>query len=56
MTAKYKVDYLYVGPWEQSEYPNFLGVLSASPRFDQVYDEDSVHIFQIADAKLVGSR
>jgi len=56
MTAKYKIDYLYVGPYEQSEYPNFLGVLSASPRFNQIYDEDSVHIFRIVDAKLAGSR
>ncbi len=55
MTAKYKIDYLYVGPWEHSEYPNFLGVLSASPRFSQIYDEDSVHIFRIVDAKLAGS-
>ena len=56
MTAKYKIDYLYVGPYEQSGYPNFLGVLSASPRFNQIYDEDSVHIFRIVDAKLAGSR
>jgi hypothetical protein len=56
MTAKYKIDYLYVGPYEQNAYPNFLGVLSASPRFNQIYDEDSVHIFRIVDAKLAGSR
>jgi len=24
MTAKYKIDYLYVGPYEQNAYPNFL--------------------------------
>jgi hypothetical protein len=56
MTAKYKIGYLYVGPYEQSEYPNFLGVLSVSPRFNQIYDENSVHIFRIVDAKLAGSR
>jgi hypothetical protein len=52
ITAKYRIAYLYVGPYEESEYPNFLKVLSASPRFNQIYDADSVHIFQIADAKL----
>jgi hypothetical protein len=56
MTAKYKIDYLYVGTYEESEYPNFLEVLSASPRFNQIYDADSVHIFRIAGAKLVGAR
>jgi len=50
MVAKYKIDYLYVGPFEQSRYPDFLGVLSRSPRFNQVYDEDSVHIFRIVAA------
>jgi hypothetical protein len=56
MTAKYKIDYLYVGPYEESEYPNFLGLLSASSRFNEIYDGDSVHIFRIVGAKLTVSR
>ena len=51
MTAKYKIGYLYVGPFEQNQYPAFLDVLRLSPRFEQVYDRDSVHIFRILDAK-----
>lgn len=51
MTAKYKIDYLYVGPYEQNQYPGFLSVLLASPRFEEIYDQDSVHIFQIVGAK-----
>jgi uncharacterized membrane protein len=56
ITAKYKIDYLYVGPYEVSEYPNFLKVLSASPRFNQIYDEDSVHLFRIVNAEPAGNR
>jgi hypothetical protein len=55
VAAKYKIDYLYADPWEQSQYPNFLGVLRASPRFSQIYDEDSVYIFRIVNAQLAGS-
>jgi len=45
--AKYRIDYFYVGPFEQNQYPGFLGALRSSPRFEQVYDHDSVHIFRI---------
>jgi uncharacterized membrane protein len=47
MAAKYKIDYLYVGPFEQSQYPNFLAVISGAPAFRMIYDEDSVRVFQI---------
>lgn len=49
MAAKYKIDYLYVGPYEQNKYPALLGVLNASSIFKEVYDRDSVHIFRIAE-------
>lgn len=51
VAAKYKVGYLYVGPFEQSNYPAFLSVLDQSPRFEEVYNEESVHIFRIVDEK-----
>jgi hypothetical protein len=51
VAAKYKIDYLYIGPFEQSNYPAFLSVLDRSPRFEEVYNEDSVHIFRIVDEK-----
>lgn len=56
IAARYKIDYLYVGPYERSRYSNFLGVLGASPRFNRVYDEDSVRIFRIVDGNLAGNR
>lgn len=47
IAAKYKIDYIYVGPYEQNRYPKVLNILSASPRFVEVYDQDLVHIFRI---------
>lgn len=51
ITAKYKIEYLYVGPFEENQYPAFLNVLNASPRFEEIYDQDSVHIFRVVDVK-----
>jgi uncharacterized membrane protein len=43
---KYKIDYLYVGPWEQQLYPDFLRVVQSEPRlFEEVYSRDNVHVF-----------
>jgi hypothetical protein len=47
VVLRYKIDYLYVGPYEQQLYPQFLQVLKRSPQeFEEVYDNDSVHIFR----------
>jgi hypothetical protein len=53
--AKYKIDYLYVGPYEENQNPNFLNVLKTSPRFEEVYNRKAVHIFRIADTSLVAN-
>ncbi len=47
IAERYKIDYLYVGPLEQNQYPAFLGLLKDSPQFEEVYDQNSVHIFRI---------
>ena len=54
MTSKYKIDYLYVGSFLESQYPNFLRVLETSSQFVEVYDQDSVHIFRVVNAKPAG--
>jgi hypothetical protein len=51
IAAKYKIDYLYVGPYEQNQYPTFLSVVTMSPRFEEVYNRDSVHILRIVETK-----
>ncbi len=55
IAAKYKIDYLYVGPYEQILDPKILAVLEGSPEFVQVYGKDSVYIFRIAKAQLTSS-
>lgn len=45
---KYAVDYLYVGPLEQSKYPQLLLLLrSASAQFREVYSQRGVSLFRI---------
>jgi hypothetical protein len=56
IASKYKVDFLYVGPYEQNQYPRFLNILSVSRRFEEVYDQDSVHIFRIVDTPTLQLR
>lgn len=56
IASKYKIDYLYIGPYGQNQYPTFLNVLKSSPRFEEVYDQDSVHIFRIGDAPTLQLR
>ena len=55
ITSKYHIGYLYVGPFEQARYPGFLGALLASPRFEPVYDADSVHVFRIVEPAPAGT-
>lgn len=50
MTSKYKIGYLYVDPFSQSQYPDFLSVLKSSPQFEEVYSQDSVYVFRVVDA------
>lgn len=51
MAAKYNIAYLYIGPFEENQYPAFLSLLNASSRFKEIYNQDSVHIFQIVGVK-----
>ncbi len=47
IASKYKIGYLYIGPVEEKDYPTSLGVMETSSLFDEVYNADSVHIFQV---------
>lgn len=55
IAAKYKIDYLYVGPLEQNQYPAFLSMLENSSQFEEVYDQNSVHIFRIDHPDQTGA-
>lgn len=44
---KYSVDYLYVGPSEQSKYPQLLPLLRSDPaQFREVYSQSGVSLFR----------
>jgi len=48
---KYSVDYLYVGPLEQSKYPQLLPLLQSAPdRFTPVYSQSGVSVFRLLPA------
>ena len=45
-TRRYSVDYLYVGPSEQSKYPQLLPLLRSDPaQFREVYSQRGVSLF-----------
>jgi len=45
---KYEINFIYVGPYEQSLHPGLLNILrSAATDFKEVYSDDGVHIFAI---------
>jgi hypothetical protein len=44
----YRIDYLYVGPYEQMRYPDFLSAVKSAPEdFQEVYSGNDVHIFRV---------
>lgn len=46
---KYRIDYLYVGPYERELYPEFLGIVRNAPNlFREVYNKDGVYLFERA--------
>jgi hypothetical protein len=58
IVAKYGIDYIYVGPYEQKGHPQFLHVLKHSPAwFQEVYSHAGVHVFRtIANTTATGHR